>query len=91
MTCEIFKNSTSNTSFKHLIYSFTNTEKLRMDFQTAMNNQAYDWKVFPITDSYSDFFELQAESASYQLMLATEKVLSRDWDSPEEDDAWADL
>ena len=91
MTCEIFKNSTSNTSFKHLIYSFTNTEKVRIDFQAGMSNPAYDWKVFPIIDSYSDFFGLKAKSESYQFMLATEKVLSRDWDSQEEDDAWADL
>ena len=30
-------------------------------------------------------------SGSYQTMLATEDVLRRDWDSSEEDTAWADL
>ena len=69
MTCEILKNSTSNISFKHLIYTFTNTEKLRMDFQAGMSNAAYDWKVFPIANSYSDFFEFQTESESYKLIL----------------------
>lgn len=27
----------------------------------------------------------------YETMLASEDVLSRDWDKPEEDEAWADL
>jgi len=30
-------------------------------------------------------------SEALQTMLATEAVLRRDWDSPEEDEAWADL
>ena len=30
-------------------------------------------------------------SEALQTMLATEAVLCRDWDSPEEDEAWADL
>ena len=28
---------------------------------------------------------------TYTTMLASETVLSRDWDRPEEDEAWADL
>jgi hypothetical protein len=31
------------------------------------------------------------DSDSFQTMLATERVLRRDWDRPEEDAAWADL
>ncbi|MFP4394942.1 MAG: hypothetical protein ACLFTI_06730 [Anaerolineales bacterium] len=27
----------------------------------------------------------------YETMLASEDVLRRDWDQPEEDEAWADL
>jgi hypothetical protein len=30
-------------------------------------------------------------SDAYQTMLASEEVLRRDWDRPEEDEAWADL
>ncbi len=30
-------------------------------------------------------------SESFQTMLASEAVLRRDWDGPEEDDAWANL
>ena len=28
---------------------------------------------------------------AYQTMIATEKVLARDWNQPDEDEAWADL
>lgn len=34
---------------------------------------------------------LHERSGSYETMLASEDVLRRDWDRPEEDDAWADL
>jgi hypothetical protein len=32
-----------------------------------------------------------ASSGSFMTMLASEDVLRRDWESPEEDEAWADL
>lgn len=32
-----------------------------------------------------------AISSSFQMMQASEKILSRDWDTPEEDEAWKDL
>lgn len=32
-----------------------------------------------------------SDSGAYQTMLASEQVLHRDWDRPEEDVAWADL
>ncbi len=48
---------------------------------------------------YEDYLALQEElrrirvlsSESLQTMLASEDVLRRDWDTPEEDAAWADL
>jgi len=30
-------------------------------------------------------------SEAYQTMLASEQVLNREWNTPEEDEAWADL
>jgi len=30
-------------------------------------------------------------SETYQTMLASERVLARDWDQPDEDEAWRDL
>lgn len=35
--------------------------------------------------------ERPAESGALQTMLASEAVLRRDWDTPEEDAAWAHL
>ena len=34
---------------------------------------------------------LRESSEAYETMLASEAVLRRDWDGPEEDEAWADL
>jgi hypothetical protein len=31
------------------------------------------------------------KSEAYQTMLASENILRQDWDSPEEDEAWANL
>lgn len=41
-----------------------------------------------------DFVSYMADrrpSNALETMLATEAILSRDWDCPEEDEAWADL
>jgi prevent-host-death family protein len=48
---------------------------------------------------YEDYVALQDElvklraqqSEAYQTMLASESALAHEWDSPEEDEAWADL
>ncbi len=29
------------------------------------------------------------ESEAYQTMIASERILSKDWDDPKEDEAWA--
>ena len=36
-------------------------------------------------------FGLPLKSESFQTMLASEQVLKNDWDTPEEDEAWAHL
>lgn len=33
----------------------------------------------------------QPQSEAYLTMLASEEILGRDWDLPEEDEAWKDL
>ncbi len=33
----------------------------------------------------------QSQSEALATMIASERVLARDWDTPEEDEAWADL
>ena len=48
-------------------------------------------KLAIVRDFVAFLGERQATSGSFQTMLASEPVLSRDWDSPEEDAAWDDL
>lgn len=48
-------------------------------------------KLIVVYDFVSYLTERQAQSEAFQTMLASEEVLRRDWDRPEEDEAWADL
>ncbi len=48
-------------------------------------------KLATVFDFVSYLVERQGVSESFQTMLASEQVLRRDWDTPEEDAAWADL
>ncbi len=43
-----------------------------------------------LLESYKTTRDVEPSEA-LQTMLATEAVLRRDWSSPEEDEAWADL
>ncbi|MFZ5880398.1 MAG: DUF2281 domain-containing protein [Chloroflexota bacterium] len=54
--------------------------------------EVYDFIVFLSTREPSNV-TLREAGMSYALdtMLASENVLARDWDTPEEDAAWADL
>jgi len=49
----------------------------------------------PIPVERDPFFvthlSVPTKSESFQTMLASEALLRRDWDRPEEDEAWADL
>jgi hypothetical protein len=44
-----------------------------------------------VYDFVSHLAERRRSSASLDTMLASESVLRRDWDRPEEDAAWSDL
>lgn len=48
-------------------------------------------KLEVVSDFVSYLAERQEEYRSLETMLASETVLARDWNRPEEDDAWADL
>ena len=54
--------------------------------------EVYDFVVF-LSERANLPIAVQEESESYAIdtMLASEDVLRRDWDSPEEDVAWAHL
>jgi hypothetical protein len=46
-------------------------------------------KLAVVLDFVSYLAERQQESESFQTMLASEVALARDWDRPEEHEAWA--
>lgn len=48
-------------------------------------------KLATVFDFVSYLVEREGLSESFQTMLASEQVLRRDWDTPEEDAAWVDL
>ncbi len=48
-------------------------------------------KLAVVLDFVSYLTERQRSSGALETMLASEAVLRRDWDTPEEDAAWADL
>ena len=48
-------------------------------------------KLATVFDFVCYLVERQGVSETFQTMLASEQVLRRDWDTPEEDAAWADL
>lgn len=54
--------------------------------------EVYDFIVFLSTrESFSATLREAGTSYALDTMMASEKVLARDWDTPEEDAAWADL
>lgn len=58
-------------------------EYIYRPYQTGQYN--YQPDVIPAT-------EIQvSEDSSLATMIASESVLAKDWDTPEEDEAWADL
>ncbi|RKY58885.1 MAG: DUF2281 domain-containing protein [Candidatus Latescibacterota bacterium] len=48
-------------------------------------------KLSVVLDFVSYLAERQLASESFQTMVASESVLSRDWERPEEEEAWAHL
>ncbi len=48
-------------------------------------------KLAVVYEFVSKLVENQVTSESLETMLASEAILRRDWDRPEEDAAWADL
>jgi hypothetical protein len=48
-------------------------------------------KLAAVLDFVEYLAEKQEPSGSYQTMLASEQVLAKDWNTQEEDEAWAHL
>lgn len=58
---------------------------------TERLNELPEDKLAVVYDFVSRLVKDGEMSESFQTMLASEAVLRRDWDRPEEDAAWADL
>jgi hypothetical protein len=54
-------------------------------------NTPFDWTEFLGIIALSIRVPQVRYSEAYQTMLASENILRRDWEQPEEDAAWADL
>jgi hypothetical protein len=50
----------------------------------------YDFVSY-LADREGELMGIEGTSEAWQTMVASEAVLRRDWDRPEEDRAWADL
>lgn len=50
----------------------------------------YDFVSYLVEREYAPF-DMLTKSDAFQTMLASEAVLRREWDTPEEDAAWAHL
>jgi len=51
----------------------------------------YDFITFLVNQESTRVLREQGASYASETMLASEAVLSRDWNTPEEDEAWANL
>jgi hypothetical protein len=57
-------------------------EKELADLPEPQQREVYD---------FARFLRIKAQDGPFDGLLASEAVLSRDWDTPEEDAAWASL
>ncbi len=90
MTINISLLSTSNSS---ITYDILLTSDNSIGFPDSIaRNQKFlgKWILFPYQE-YTDELKYQNNSDTFLTMIASEKVLSKDWDAPEEDAAWANL
>ena len=49
------------------------------------------WVVLNIITNFVGYLKLKHLKSISETMILSEKSLSKDWDTPEEDEAWADL
>jgi hypothetical protein len=91
MLAESFVLTTNNASTEQKVVLPDSSAKYFVTvFASDLNNPS-DW--LQIIDLYADSLGIQRHphSEAYLTMLASESLLSRDWDQPEEDEAWTDL
>lgn len=90
MTINISLLSTSNSSITYDVF-LTSDNSIGFSDSIARNqNFLGKWILFPYQE-YTNELKYQNNSDTFLTMIASEKVLSKDWDAPEEDAAWANL
>lgn len=79
----------SMSSWRTLSLPSMNTQYAEVSLGTDSLSTSYS--LSDLMKSLSLTFDWKRRSVAGQSMLVSEKVLARDWNSPEEDEAWADL
>ena len=72
-----------------LILNNTSSDQSLTVFLSGQESK-FTWQSLPVFEVAS-FEVVHPISDAFLMMLASEDVLRRDWDTPEEDEAWANL
>lgn len=99
MDIQIYNNTTNSASNTETITMPTSSLMDYSDLSKTTNSYLFNWNLSwdIISDSYVEKERYLEESTkrrkteAFNAMLASEKVLSKEWDLPEEDEAWQDL
>jgi hypothetical protein len=81
----------NNTSTQQRVPLLDTSAKQRTTVFAGNQNTPFDWTEFLGILALSSRTPQAHYSEAYQTMLASENILRRDWEQPEEDAAWADL
>jgi hypothetical protein len=81
----------NSTSTQQGVPLLDTSAKQRITVFAGNQNTPFDWAEFLNRIALSIRIPQARYSEAYQTMLASENVLHRDWEQPEEDAAWADL
>lgn len=88
-TLVVTPNSTSSQQRVPLLD--TSARQRTIVFASKQNISSFDLAEFLGTTTFSIRIPRPRYSEAYRTMLASESILRRDWEQPEEDAAWADL
>ena len=81
----------TNTSTRERVSLLPTSANQRTVVFVANQNRTIDWSQLLGIETDSIRSPETRYSEAYQTMLASESVLRRDWEQPEEDAAWANL
>jgi hypothetical protein len=77
--------------------AFTRSTELKYDYDMS-TRELIDKELAELPESlqrevydFARFLRLKSDNDAFNGLLASESVLTRDWDTPEEDAAWANL